>query len=154
MKSFVAQALILASPTAVWDVLTDTGNFAVWNSGITAVSGELRHGSTIHVRTQRSGKKTLRFRVTMVMGSSIVWSRQLPLGFGKITRAVTLVAQSGFTNVRVTETATGFASVETRSDTNHILRTFVEAVKFRAELLDHHLSDGVLSISDAPSRHG
>jgi hypothetical protein len=39
MKSSEAQALILARTAAVWNVLTDTGNYAVWDSGIRAIKG-------------------------------------------------------------------------------------------------------------------
>ena len=47
MKSYESRTLIDARKCTVWDVITDGGNFTVWNSGITHIAGELRHGGTI-----------------------------------------------------------------------------------------------------------
>lgn len=35
MEYFASEALINARAPTVWDVITDTGNFTVWESGIT-----------------------------------------------------------------------------------------------------------------------
>jgi hypothetical protein len=146
VKSCDAQALILARPGSVWDVLTDTGNYAVWDSGISAIKGELRHGATIRVQTRTSGRKTLRFRVTLLPDTSITWTRALPLGLAKITRTVTLTDHSGFTHLHVAETSGGVLRSllgGPRTDTEQILCEFVDAVKSRAELLGYHLDGGI-----------
>ncbi|MET4094258.1 hypothetical protein ABIB51_001172 [Arthrobacter sp. UYCu712] len=43
MKSSEAETLILAGAATVWDIITDAGNYPVWDSGITAASGAIRH---------------------------------------------------------------------------------------------------------------
>lgn len=152
MKSCEAQALILARTGAVWDVLTDTGNYAVWDSGISAMQGELRPGATIRVQTRTSGSKTLRFRVTLLPGPSITWTRVLPLGLARITRTVTLTDHSGFTHLHVREATGGVLRSllgESKTDTDQVLREFVNAVKSRAELLGYHLDGGIFP----PPRH-
>ncbi|MFF1252594.1 SRPBCC family protein [Pseudarthrobacter sp. NPDC058329] len=157
MKSFEAQALILAAPGAVWDVLTDTANFAVWDSGITAVSGDLRHGGTIRVRTGGSGRRRLRFRVTLIPPTSITWTRRLPLGLGKIALTVALADHGGFTHLTVMETTKGAPPRlfdGTGADTDRILQAFVDAVKFRAELLGHHLHGGLFPTPHHPAARG
>jgi Polyketide cyclase / dehydrase and lipid transport len=153
VKSCDAQALILARPNAVWDVLTDTGNYAVWDSGISAITGELRHGGTIRVQTRNSGRKTLRFRVTLLAGTSITWARTLPLGLARITRTVTLTDHSGFTHLHVSEATGGVLPSlfrGSRTDTAQVLRDFVEAVKSRAELLGYHLDGGIFPVPRQP----
>jgi len=156
MKSFVAQALILARPGAVWDVLTDTGNYAVWDSGILDVSGDLRHGETLRVRTRGSGRKTLRFRVRIVHGKSVTWTRTLSLGLARITRTVTLTDHSGFTHLHVRETTSGpLAGLlpPTGPGTDQLLHAFADAVKFRSELLGYHIDGGIFPAPHDPAPH-
>ncbi|MFF1252605.1 SRPBCC family protein [Pseudarthrobacter sp. NPDC058329] len=159
MKSFQAQALILAATGAVWEVLTDTGNFTVWDSGIKAVSGELRPGSTVRVRIAGSGRRTLRFRVILIPGRTITWTRWLSLGLGRVTRTVSLSDHGGFTHLTVIQTTKGVPPRlfdGTGADTDHILQAFVDAVKFRAELLGHHLHGGLFPTPPhgTPPPHG
>lgn len=152
MNSCNAQALILARPETVWDVLTDTGNYAVWDSGICAIKGELGHGGIIRVQTKNSGRKTRRFRVTLLPEKSITWTRMFPLGLAKITRTVTLTDHSGFTHLDVREATGGVLRSllgGSKTDTAKVLREFVEAVKSRAELLGYHLDGGIFP----PPRH-
>jgi hypothetical protein len=51
MDYFASEALIGARASIVWEVITDAGNLTVWESGITAIDGELRHGGTIRINT-------------------------------------------------------------------------------------------------------
>jgi hypothetical protein len=39
MESSKAEALILAGAGTVWDIITDAGNYPVWDSGITEIRG-------------------------------------------------------------------------------------------------------------------
>jgi hypothetical protein len=130
--------LILARTGAVWDFLTDTGNYAVWDSGIIDIRGELRHSGRIRVRTRSSGSRVLRFLVKILPGRSVTWTWKLALGLAKTTRTVTLTDHGGFTHLHVTETTAGVLPrrlMGTAPDRGQLLREFVEAVKFRAELL-------------------
>jgi hypothetical protein len=49
VEFFEAEALINARPSTVWDILTDTSNLTVWESGITDLAGDLRHGEKTRV---------------------------------------------------------------------------------------------------------
>jgi hypothetical protein len=42
---------INARSSTVWDVITDAGNYTVWDSGITEIHGDIRNGGTIRIRT-------------------------------------------------------------------------------------------------------
>jgi hypothetical protein len=145
MKSFDAHAVILARPSAVWDVLTDTGNYPVWDSGIIDISGDLRHGGRIRVRTCSSGRKALRFRVDIMPGKSMTWSRKLPLGLGSASRTITVTDHTGFTHLRITQTTHGALARANGNDpdTGKVLLAFAEAVKVRSELLGYHLDGGL-----------
>ena len=66
METSEAEALILAGAGTVWGILTDAGNYQVWDSGITDVRGAVCDGGTIRVRTRDGGKRTFRLRVSQV----------------------------------------------------------------------------------------
>jgi hypothetical protein len=155
MKSFEAEALILAGAGCVWEVLTDTGNYAVWDSGIVDVRGEMLSGGRIRVRTDEGGKRTFRIRVRFAPGQSMTWSLPLLLGLAKIVRTFTLDDYTGITHLTVSDTATGplWRLVrKARPGTGRQLAAFVEAVRFRSELLSYHLEGGVFSAPSAITR--
>ena len=56
MALHASEALINARFSTVWDVLTDSGNMTVWNSGITEIDGDLRDGETVRITTLRRGR--------------------------------------------------------------------------------------------------
>jgi hypothetical protein len=45
-----SQRLINACRSTVWEIITDIGNFPVWDSGFAAVSGRIRNGGTFRFR--------------------------------------------------------------------------------------------------------
>jgi hypothetical protein len=51
VTSFEAETLILAGADTAWEVITDEGNYPVWNTGITEVSGRVQDGEHIRIRT-------------------------------------------------------------------------------------------------------
>jgi hypothetical protein len=53
MVLHASEALINARLSTVWDVLTDSGNMTVWNSGVTEIDGDLRDGETVRISTLR-----------------------------------------------------------------------------------------------------
>lgn len=149
MKSFAAETLVLAGAGAVWGIITDGGNYAVWDSGITEVMGELRHGERVRVRvwTRAGGQRTLRLRVSLIPGRHMKLSRGLPAGLLTVVRTFTLTDYTGMTHLRVTDTASGPLKGlvgKMLPDTDLALTGFLDAVKFRAELLSFHLEGGVL----------
>lgn len=66
-KMIEATALVNARATTIWDVLTDTSNVTVWESGISAIDREIRHGAWIRIRTHDS-PKSIRLRVQQLPG--------------------------------------------------------------------------------------
>jgi hypothetical protein len=146
MESFEAEALILAGADTVWDIITDGGNYAVWDSGITEVTGEVGHGARIRVRTRDGGKRTFRLRVCQIPAKLMTWSGALPLGLLQVVRTFTLTDYTGITLLSVRDTASGPLRGLVRKTvpgTYPTLTGYVGAVKFRAELLSFHFEGGV-----------
>lgn len=142
MRSSEAEKLINARPSTVWDILTDTSNVAVWESGITAIDGDMRNGGTIRVRTNGNERGGLRMRVQQLPGEVMRWRAALPLGLLHRTFIVILSTEARLTHLRIRHELGGplspFAG-KTLPATPVVLQTFVEAVGKRAELLDRHL---------------
>jgi hypothetical protein len=138
MPLLEAQLLINARGSTVWDIITDPGNFAVWNSGITTVTGEIRNGGTIRVRTRHGGSRNFRLRVEQVPGEVMTWTRTLPLGLGANVRTFVLTPHAGMTLLLVRDEVKGpLRGIigSPFSTTNQDLEEFVGAVKNRAEIL-------------------
>jgi hypothetical protein len=139
VEYFESEALINARASTVWEVITDAGNLTVWESGITAIDGELRNGGTIRIKTTDGGGRILRFRVQQMLGEVMIWTRGLPLGLLKRIRTFTLSPQAGLTQLTVKEEVSGPLVTllgNTRPDTAKTLNDYVSAVSKRAELLD------------------
>ena len=47
---------IVASPEAVWEVLTDFERYPEWNPSLPSISGELRPGSTVSLTLAMPGR--------------------------------------------------------------------------------------------------
>ena len=107
MKSFEAEALINARNSTVWEIITDGGNYTVWDSGITRIDGQLRNGGPIRVRTRTGGNRTFRLRVEQIPGEVMTWTGGLPLGLFKSVCTFTLTPRGGMTHLRVREEFTG-----------------------------------------------
>jgi hypothetical protein len=141
MKSFEAQVLINARNSTVWDIITDGGNYTVWDSGITRLDGRLRSGGPIRVRTRIGGNRTFRLRVQQIPGEVMTWTGGLPWGLFKSVCTFTLTSRGGKTLLRVREEFTGpllgpmWSSVP---DMERSFADYVSAVKKRAELLGRH----------------
>jgi hypothetical protein len=90
MKSVEAEALINARSPTVWDIITDAGNYTVWDSGITHITAELRNGGTIRIRTRTGGNRTLRLRVQQMPGEVMTWTGGILLGLFAGVRTFTL----------------------------------------------------------------
>ena len=142
MESFEAETVVLAGSDTVWDIITDGGNYPVWDSGIVDIRGDVRHGETIQIRTPDGGKRTFRLRVRQVPGQVMTWSGGLPLGLLRVKRTFTLTEHAGLTLLAIKLTASGPLRGLVRRALPGItaaLAQYVSAVKFRAELLGAHL---------------
>ena len=134
-----AQHLINARGSTVWDIITDSSNVAVWNSGITTASGEIRNRGTIRVRTRHGGSRSFRLRVEQVPGEVMTWTRVVPPGLGATVRTFVLTPRAGMTLLLVRDDVKGPLRGVIGSPfgtTKQDLEEFVSAVKNRAELLD------------------
>ncbi|WP_185982188.1 SRPBCC family protein [Arthrobacter sp. KBS0703] len=139
MHSLESEALINARPSTVWEVLTDAGNLTVWESGITAVDGELRNGGRVRFHTTGTGRRSIRVRVQQLPGRVMVWTARLPLGVSTTARTFTLAPADGMTSFHVKDEHRGLLHLlggHTLRFANQSLADFVSAVKKRAELLD------------------
>lgn len=141
MTSSGAETLINARTAIVWDVLTDTSNVSVWDSGITDIVGDMRDGGTIRIRRDNS-RRHLSLRVEQLPGRVMQWRANAP--FGLLRRAFTVVAtpESGQVHLRILHELSGplapFAAKKTLAS-QATLQVFVDAVKERAELIDRHM---------------
>lgn len=139
VETFESETLINARTSTVWEVITDAGNLTVWESGITAIDGEIRNGGTIRIKTADGGGRIRRFRVQQMPGEVMTWTSALPLGLLKRIRTFTLAPQAGLTRLTVKEQISGHLVPllgNTRPDTAKTLNDYVGAVTKRAELLD------------------
>lgn len=137
MAAVQAQQLIKARGSTVWDIITDSGNFEVWNSGITSVTGVIRNGGTIRVRTRHGGSRSFRLRVEQVPGVTMTWTRVVMPGLGAV-RTFVLTPRDGMTLLLVSDEIKGplrgiIGSPFSAGEQD--LQGFVNAVKERAELL-------------------
>ncbi|MFP3461103.1 SRPBCC family protein [Arthrobacter globiformis] len=135
MVLHAAEVLINARLSTVWDVLTDSGNMTVWNSGVTEIDGDLRDGERVRITTSRTGRP-VRARIRQDSGEVMTWTSALPLRLLRVVRSFTLIPRSGRTLLKVTVEASGpllrWSSPATQQD----LDDFVAAARHRAELLD------------------
>lgn len=153
MKSFEAETLILAEASTVWSIITDAGNYPVWDSGIAEVIGQVGHGERIRIRTHDGDKRVFDLRVSQVPGQVMTWSGGLPLGLLQYERTFTLTDYTGITHLHVRASTNGplrGLARKTMSDSHLSLARYVDAVKFRAELLSFHLEGGVFPLFSIP----
>jgi hypothetical protein len=156
MESFEAQAVILAPSSIVRDILTDQGNYPVWNSGIVEIVGDLVHGARIRIRLT-DGKRTLPLRIQRFNGQRMVWTGRRALGLLTFVRTFTVTDHSGLTLLKVQDTYSGPLRKLLRRTTDGQrlpLSAFVDEVKFRSELLGFHFQDGVFPGPSVSRHHG
>ena len=154
METSEAETLILADAGTVWEIITDAGNYQVWDSGITDVSGAICHGGRIRVRTRDGGKRTFRLRVSQVPGQLMTWRGGLPLGLLQVERTFTLTDYTGITHLSIRDTASGPLRGlvrKTMPDSEPAQARYAAAVKFRAELLGFHLEGTIFPLRPSPS---
>ncbi|MFF2243196.1 SRPBCC family protein [Arthrobacter sp. NPDC058130] len=137
MAPLEAHSLINARGSTVWEIITDAGNFAVWASGITDVTGDLRNGGTIRVRTRHAGGTSVRLRVEQVPGGVMTWTWGIPPRLGAFKRTFVLTPQDAMTLLVVRDEISGPLRTFIRSPfgAEEDLAGFVAAVKQRAEIL-------------------
>ncbi len=94
MRSYESSATIDASPDAIWAVLTDAPEYAVWDSGVERVEGTIAPGETIKVHSEANPGRAFPVKVTEYRaGERMTWSGGMPLGLFKGVRTFTLTPE-------------------------------------------------------------
>lgn len=141
MQSFESEEPINARSSTVWGIITDAGNFTVWESGITWVDGEVSNGALIRIRTAAGGRRTFRTHVEQMPGQVMIWTTGLLPGLLSATRTYSLTPHNGLTYLRVKDDIRGplrrFAG-DTIPFSPQDLHSYTAAVRRRAELLDRN----------------
>ena len=138
MQSFESEEPINARSSTVWAIITDAGNFTVWESGISWIDGEVSNGALVRIRTV-DGRRTFRTRVQQMPGQVMIWKTGLIPGLLTWTRTYSLSPHAGLTHLRVKDEFGGpllrFAgrALPVSPQDQH---SYVAAVRRRAELLD------------------
>jgi hypothetical protein len=109
MKEYSATATIDASPTAIWEILTDATGYPSWNPSVDRVEGTIAPGETITVRVKVNPGRAFPVKVTEFKpAEKMVWSGGMPLGLFKGVRTYTLTPEGpGATRFNMREEYTG-----------------------------------------------
>lgn len=138
MEPFEGQVLINADCSTVWNVITDDANYTLWPSGIVWIKGELRHGSTIKIRTTTGERQAFRLRVRQVPGTVMIWTGRMPWGLSRGVRTFAVTARDGLAHLLVREEFSGLLLPLARKAMPGLgpsLSGYVNAVNVRAEIL-------------------
>ena len=138
MKSYEATATIEASPEKIWAILTDSGAYPTWDSGVQAVDGTIAPGNTIKVRSEASPGRAFPVKVTeFEPGRGMTWTGGMPLGLFRGVRTFRLsTAGDGATRFDVREEYTGPLLPlvwRTMPDLGPSFQQFAAGLKARAE---------------------
>jgi hypothetical protein len=137
MKAFETETTILASPTIIWELLTDAAGYTSWNTTVDRVEGRIEPGEKIKVHVKIDPGKAFPVRVTeFVPPERMVWSGGMPLGLFGGVRTFTLTPTGGGTRFAMGEVYSGLlAPLIGRSipDLQPAFDEFAAALKRRAE---------------------
>lgn len=135
LNALEASSLIRARGSTVWEVITDAGNFPVWGSGITCVSGDVRNGVILRIRTSTLHRANL--LVEQTPEAAMTWTRGAP-PLCAFVRTFSLTPHNEMTLLVVKDELfgplRGIVSSPWPFTAGH-LAAFVTAITERAELL-------------------
>jgi len=81
MRYYEATSTIVASPQAVWAVLSDGASWPSWDSGVDAVEGRIAMNETIKIRSQAAPGRAFPVKVTRFdPPAHLRFSGGMPLG--------------------------------------------------------------------------
>ena len=83
-------ATIFADPAIVWALLTHASDFPRWNSTVTSMTGEIREGGAIELKSILDEKRTFKLKV-----KEFVPEKRLVWGDAMGNRVYTLVKNDG-----------------------------------------------------------
>jgi hypothetical protein len=138
MKSYDATATIQASPERIWEILTDSGGYPSWDSGVQGIDGTIAPGNKITVRSEANPGRAFPVKVTEFdPGRSMTWSGGMPLGLFNGVRTYRLSpAGDGATRFDMREEYTGPLLPliwRTMPDLGPSFQQFAAGLKARAE---------------------
>jgi hypothetical protein len=138
MRSYESEALIDASPDAIWAILTDAPAYAAWDSGVERIEGAIAPGETIKVHSQANPGRAFPVKVTDYQpGRAMTWSGGMPLGLFRGVRTFALEpGANGSTRFHMREEYTGPMLPliwRTMPDLGPSFQQFARGLKARAE---------------------
>jgi uncharacterized protein YndB with AHSA1/START domain len=109
VRYYEASSMIASSPDAVWAVLTDGAAWAVWDSGVERVDGQIAPGEKITIRSLAAPGRAFPVTVTdFDPPSRLRFSGGMPLGLFRGVRTFDVSPDdTGGTKFRVREEYTG-----------------------------------------------
>ena len=138
MRFYEATSRIAGDPEAVWSVLADGDAWPTWNSGVTAVEGQIEPGSKIVIRSEVAPGRAFPVKVTGYdRPRRITFTGGMPLGLFKGVRTYELAPDGNeATTFHLREEYTGpLAGLIWRTipDLGPSFTTFADGLKRRVE---------------------
>lgn len=137
MKTYHALIEIQAKPEVVWNILTDSSQYADWDPTMIKIEGTIAPGETLTIYSKLAPKRAFKPKVTVFEPNRrMVWASGMPLGLFKGERTFALEPVGGHTRFSMNETFSGLllplfgGSIP---DMDPVFREFCEALKARAE---------------------
>ena len=85
---------IQADPAIVWALLTHASDFPRWNSTVTSMTGEIREGGNVELKSILDDKRTFKLKI-----KEFVPEKRLAWGDAMGTRVYTLTRGDGGTTI-------------------------------------------------------
>jgi hypothetical protein len=138
MKHFETETTIDASPERVWQILSDTGSWSDWDSGVLGVEGDPAEGNKVKIRSELNPKRSYPVKITeFEPNRRMAWLGGVPLGLFRGVRSYTLTPEGeGRTRFVMREEFTGPLLPliwRTMPDMSGSFRQFASGLKQRAE---------------------
>ena len=140
MMTYSAQRTISASPSDVWQILTDSNKYVEWDPNVVRLEGQIELGQKIKIFTQMSPDRAFPVEVTeLTPNRRMVWTGGMPLGLFKGVRTFSLEErQEGNTHFQMEEVFSGPLLPIMRRvmpDLTDAFESFANGLKQRAESL-------------------
>ena len=137
MRHFETSTTIDAPAERVWEILTDTGAWSDWDSGVVQVEGEPGMGNRVKITSELNPKRAYPVTVTELdRPRRMAWRGGVPLGLFTGVRTYTLSPEGEGTRFDMREEFTGpLLPLIWRSmpDMSGSFRQFASGLKERAE---------------------
>ena len=138
MHHFETETTIDASPERVWQILSDTGSWSDWDSGVLGVEGDPAEGNKVKIRSELNPKRSYPVKITeFEPNRRMTWLGGVPLGLFRGVRSYTLTPEGeGRTRFVMREEFTGPLLPliwRTMPDMSDSFRQFASGLKERAE---------------------